>query len=227
MSHLLSASKFTIEHLHELARIKTIGFTEVDEQSLIAFLGLALRSLFLSSLSFSLLVTSLCRDRFLNLGCIGIVGKETAEGHRNNLLDDVLLLEIFEVAVDVVHERCYLLFIDVHLFYLIHGSIELLRANLLGCGQRSINKLLANLLLYEAHLILLARVYDRNRGALLAGTTCTARAMGVVLNVVGQSVVDDVREVIDIKSTGSHIRCHKQLHSVLAELLHSEVTLVL
>ena len=51
--------------------------------------------------------------------------------------------------------------------------------------------------------------------------------MGVVLDVVGQSVVDDMGKIVDIKSACCHISCHKQLSEVGAELLHSEVALCL
>ena len=68
---------------------------------------------------------------------------------------------------------------------------------------------------------------DGYRGALLAGAARTAAAVGVALDVVGQTVVDYMRQVVDIQTAGCHVGGHKQLGEVLAELLHSEVALLL
>ena len=88
-------------------------------------------------------------------------------------------------------------------------------------------KSLANLALYVADLVLLATVNDAEARALLARTTGTSRAVRVVLYVVGQSVIDDVRQIIDIEATGSHVGSYQQLDRVLAELLHRQVALLL
>ena len=88
-------------------------------------------------------------------------------------------------------------------------------------------KSLANLVLYVANLVLLATVNDAEARALLARTTGTSRAVRVVLYVVGKSVIDDVRQIIDIEATGSHVGSYQQLNRVLAELLHRQVALLL
>ena len=75
--------------------------------------------------------------------------------------------------------------------------------------------------------MLLADMDNTDGRALLAGTTRTAAAVGIVLDVVGQSIVDDVRQVVDIQTTRCHICCHQQLYGVLAELLHGQVALLL
>ena len=131
------------------------------------------------------------------------------------------------MAVDVVHERGYLLLVNIHLFNLVHGAVELFGADFLRCGQRAVYKLLADFLLDLSHLVLLAGVDDADRRALLAGAARAARAVGVVLDVVGQSVVDDVGQVVYVESAGGHVGGHEQLHGVLAELLHGQVALVL
>ena len=60
-----------------------------------------------------------------------------------------------------------------------------------------------------------------------SSTACTARAVGVALYVVGESVVDDMGEFVNVKTTSCHVSCHKKLHAMLTELLHGEVTLSL
>ena len=51
--------------------------------------------------------------------------------------------------------------------------------------------------------------------------------MGVVLDIVGQSEVDDMRQIVHIQSACSDICCHKQLRQVVTELLHRQVALLL
>ena len=68
---------------------------------------------------------------------------------------------------------------------------------------------------------------NAERGAFLASTARTTRTVGVVLYVVRQSIIDDVCEVVNVESASSNVRCHQQLYSVLTELLHSEVALLL
>ena len=94
-------------------------------------------------------------------------------------------------------------------------------------GNLSLYKLLTYLLLDIADLELLTAVDDADARAFLAGTTCTTRAMGVILDIVRQPEVDDMRQVIHVETTCRHIRCHQQLRQVLTELLHRKVTLLL
>ena len=163
----------------------------------------------------------------LDLRCILIVIQEPAELHGDDFLDEVVLVDVLEVAADVLHEGSNLFLIDVGLDYLVHHLVELLLADLLGRGNGSLLKSLANLSLNVADLVLLATVNDAEARTLLARTTGTSRAVRVVLYVVGQSVIDDVRQIIDIETTGSHVGSYQQLDRVLAELLHRQVALLL
>ena len=70
-------------------------------------------------------------------------------------------------------------------------------------------------------------MHDGDRRTLLAGTTSTARAMGIVLNIIRQSEVDDMRQIIHIQSACRHISSHQQLRQVVTELLHRQVALLL
>ena len=62
---------------------------------------------------------------------------------------------------------------------------------------------------------------------LLASTACTSASVGIVLGIVGQTVVDDMGQVIHVQTACRHVRGHKQLCAVLAELLHGQVALLL
>ena len=68
---------------------------------------------------------------------------------------------------------------------------------------------------------------NTDAGTLLSSTTSTARAVSIVFDIVGQSVVDNMRQVVNIQSTSSHISSYQQLYGMLTELLHRQVTLLL
>ena len=78
-----------------------------------------------------------------------------------------------------------------------------------------------------ADLMLLAAVDDGNARTFLASTTSTTRAMGIVLDIIGQAEVNDVRQVVDIQTTGCDIGSHQQLRQMITEFLHRQVTLLL
>ena len=56
------------------------------------------------------------------------------------------------MPVYLADEGGYLLFIHIHLYYLVHHSIELFGADFLRCGYLASHKLLAYDALYIAHL---------------------------------------------------------------------------
>ena len=64
-----------------------------------------------------------------------------------------------------------------------------------------------------------------DRRTSFASTTGAARAVGVVFDIIGQTVVDDVGEFVDIKSTSCNIGGYKELSAMLAKLLHRQVAL--
>ena len=131
------------------------------------------------------------------------------------------------MAAYLGHERRYLVFIHIDFLYLVDGTEELLGANLLWSRQITIDKLLAYLLFHGTNLMLLTSVNDSDRGAFLARSASTSRAMGVGFYIVRHAIVDDMSKVIDVKSTRSHVSSHENLNHVLTEFLHSEVSLLL
>lgn len=113
MSHLLAAMHVAVEELHHLARIESVVLTKVDEQTAIACLRRTLFALSAVATLATLLAVAACR-RLLYLRRVGIILQELAELQRHNLLQNVFLVEVLEVAVDVLHERCYLLVVHVY-----------------------------------------------------------------------------------------------------------------
>ena len=120
-----------------------------------------------------------------------------------------------------------MLFVYIGLHDVVHHLVQLLLAYFLGGGQCAVDEVFADDALYVAHLRLLSGVYDRDRGTLLSGSACASATVGVVLYIVGESVVDDMGEVAHVESSCSHVGSHEQLHRVLAELLHRQVALLL
>ena len=51
--------------------------------------------------------------------------------------------------------------------------------------------------------------------------------MGVAFNIVGQSIVDNMRQIVYIQAPRSYICGHQKLNVVIAKLLHGEITLLL
>ena len=75
--------------------------------------------------------------------------------------------------------------------------------------------------------MLLTTVDNTDTRTLLASTTSTTRTVSVVLDIIRQSVVDDMCQIINIQATGCHISSNQQLYGMLTELLHRQVTLLL
>ena len=205
--------------------IEVVGLAQVDEQADVALLGLAAAGAFAFGLL--LLLAGAAFGHHLNFGRVAIVLQEAVELQRHHALDDVLLLQPVELAVDGRQEVGNLLLVDLHLLDFVDDLDELLLAYLLAGGHFAGHEFLVDYLLYLAHAALFAQVHDGYRGARLSGAARASAAVGVALGVVGQAVVDDVGQVVDVESAGGHVGGHEQLQVSLAELLHHEVALLL
>ena len=220
MSHGLTTTHETVQHLHQLARIEAVALAQIDKQPLVALLCLVLQFLFVR-LRFLLL----SHIHLFYLRRLRIVSQELTKLQRDNLLDDLLLVDILEVAADVLHEGGNLLIVHIRLHNLVHHLIKLLFADFLCRRYLRLHKGLADLFLYIADLELLLAVNDRDTCAFLACTTSTTASVRIVLDVIRQSEVDHMRQIVHIETSCCHIRCHQQLRQVLTELLHRQVTL--
>ena len=165
--------------------------------------------------------------RFLNNRSILVVIEKTTEGDCYHFLDDVFLVDKLKLAVYLLHIRSNLLIINISLHDVVHHLIELLLAYLFRCRQVTIYKVFTNLLFYLANLPLFLCVDNADRCTISSCTTCTSRTVSVALYIIWQTIVDDMCEFINIKTTCSHISSYKELHIMIAEFLHGEVALLL
>ncbi len=81
---------------------------------------------------------------------------------------------------------------------------------------------LADFLLYFAQSSALARMDDSYRHTGLVGASCSSGTMGVDRHIIGKPIVYHMREVVNIKTSGGHIGCHKKLRHMVAEFLHCQ-----
>ena len=73
----------------------------------------------------------------------------------------------------------------------------------------------------------LTAVADSDGDPHLACARRTAATVRVALDIVGQTVVDDVRQVVDVEAASGHVGSDEELKVADAELLHHVVTLCL
>ena len=234
VTNLLTTLHVLVQILHDFARIETIRLTQIDEQSLETSLSLML-SAAIGNLATALATASttfaatgtLAGLRLDNLRSVLIVIEELTEGDGHHLLDDVLLVDVLKLAVDFSHIWFNLILIHIGLHDVVHGLEELLLADFLWGWQYAVHEILANLLLNLANLELLSGMDDRDGCSFLAGTTGTTASVGVACHIIRQTIVDNVSQIVNIQTTGSHIGSHQELNGMVAELLHGEVTLLL
>ena len=230
-THLDFSLHIAIDDTNDFARIEIVALTQIDKQPGQSRLGLPRSALALppatSLLSLCFALRRLSLLGLHNLGGIGIIAQKAPKCILHHSLDNIVLAEPLQLVHDFGQKGRNLVFVHLGALQFIDGPIELLGAYFSRLGQRATLKALANSLLNAAHLMLLAHVNDADACAALAGSPRSARPMGVVLHVIGQSVVDNVRKVVDIEPSRSHIGSHEQLRVVLSELLHRQVALLL
>ena len=220
------ALHLVVDELDDFLGKEAVDFAQREEQPGVALLG-RVAALALLLFAFRLLSFALTLGNLLDFGRVGVVAQEAAELAAEQSLHDVVLVEPGPTLLHVVHEGRDLLLVDLHALYFVDDVVELLAADFAGLGQRLAHEFLLYDLFHLADFEALPHVHDAYRGALLAGTARAAAAVGVVLHVVGHTVVDDVRQVVDVEPAGRHVGGHEQLYPVLAEALHGEVALLL
>ena len=180
-------------------RLHVIFLSNIDKETGITLLCAA-AVLFLTFLGIGIAAGNL-----LQLRGILIIAYKTPELTCNDTFYYIVLVHPVQTAEYLGQKTLNPLLIHLDALQVINYLIKLLLANL-GSGRHcALNKLLAYGLLYKAYLTFLTKINDRDGCACLACTPGTAAAVGVILDVVGQTEVDYMGEVIHIKTAGSHI----------------------
>lgn len=156
-----------------------------------------------------------------------IVGEQSVEFERKHALEKVLGSEPRQFLDDTRQIAVDLLFVDFDTFETVGEIVELLLDDMLGSRHFLTFEFLADYALDFTELAFLARVDDSDRDTGFSGTSGTTGAVGVDGCIVGQAVVYDVSEVVDIESAGSHIGSDKESDDTVAGFLHDNVALLL
>ena len=154
-----------VHQVDDLRGIESVALAAVHEEAHITLLCLAgaialFTALAWPVLAFCPLSVVFCpltsfNDR-LRFGGIAVVFHEPAKLTGHHAAYDVFFIQPVELAVYGGEELGYLGFIDLGLLDVVNHLPQLLFANLLACGQGSLDKLLADDLFYFAHAAALA-----------------------------------------------------------------------
>ena len=164
MPHILAPMHVLVDVLHDLTRVETIALSKIDKQPFIARFGL----MFAPSVAdfpthlLAIAFTSgvFPHHRLLDFGRMLIVIQKTSESNRYHFLNQILFINIFELAHNVGHIGGYLVFINIGFHDVVHHFEKLFLADFLGLRQFSVDKLLSNLFLYLLHFPLFLDVDD-------------------------------------------------------------------
>ena len=139
----------------------------------------------------------------------------------------VFLAQPVQLAVDVGHEVGYIFLVHLHFLEVVYHLEQLFFAYLLAGGHFACNEFLADDVFYGTHLAFFAQVDDGDGSSGLAGTSRASAAVGIAFGIIGQSVVDDMGQVVHIQSACGNVCGNQQLQVADAELLHHGIALCL
>ena len=166
-----------------------------------------------------------------DFGGIGIVTEETSELCGDNAFDKVFAREPRQLAVDLGEEGGNLVVVDLDMLQLVDDVVELLGADFLGVGELCAFEMPSAVFGGEddafdgADFGLLTDMYNADARTAFAGAAGASGTVDVAFDVVRETVVDDVCQVVDIEASGGNVGGDEELRTVLAELLHGQVAL--
>ena len=97
---------------------------------------------------------------------------------------------------------------------------KLLLAHFLACGNHGLLERSAHDFFNPLNLALFAQIDEAEADTPLIGTTCTTAAVNVGFDVVGQVIINNVRQFLHVDATGGHVGSHQQLQAAFAEMVH-------
>ena len=222
------AVRVAVKQLNQTWGEETVGLTSVDKHTLVAFFCCAavlvagvvvlhLRTL----LAFRLLLFR----HIVEFGSIFVVFNQAVELQRKHTFEEVFAVEPRKFFQHRRHKFCDFVLLYLHLFQTVGKVEELLFDDGVWLRHLATLERFTDMLFNVAEFVALTAMDKRDahaRFASTAGTTASVIIHGVV---VGQTVTDDVRKVVHVKTTRSHIGSHEQLQIALTELLHHGIAL--
>ena len=210
-----------VDQFDQLVRIEAVCLTEVEEEARIAFFGG-------KGTAFATFASVAAGGAFVYLldfvGILVIVD-HAVELERDDTLDDVFLVQPFQLTEDLGHQGCDFFFVHLHLFDLVYEVEQLLFADRVSGRHFAFFKFLVDDTFYLADLAFLFDVADGDGDTCLSGTTGTTAAVRIGFHFIGQTVVDDVCQVVYVQAAGCYVGGDQQLDILDAELLHHIVAL--
>ena len=141
----------------------------------------------------------------IEFGRILVIFEQTVEFERYDAFDQVLLVQPFEFSENRRQGVGDLFFIDFYFLDAVYQIEELFFADLRSGRNHCPFELLADNPFDAPYFPFLLAVYDRDRYTRFPGASGTSAAVGVRFDIVGQSVIDDMRQVVYVEPAGCYV----------------------
>ncbi|OPZ02701.1 MAG: hypothetical protein BWZ11_00676 [Bacteroidetes bacterium ADurb.BinA395] len=105
--------------------------------------------------------------------------------------------------------------------------IKLFFANFQTIGYLLLNKIFFQHFFQFLNFMFFFRMDDGNGNTFFVDSACSSTSVCVHFGIVRQIVVDDMREIAHVQSSGSNVGSHQQLNIANSEFLHHIVALCL
>ena len=223
-----SARYVVVEHVDEVAGKESVGLACVDVYARHAALGGA--AVFVLGGTGRTLGALFLRGFLVDIvdgGCVLVVVEQALELEREYALEQIPGGEPRQFLGHAGQVSVYFVVVDLDALDAVGEVVELFFYDVLGGGYFLALEFLADDAFDLAQASFFSRVYYGYRHTGLACAACAARAVGVYGGVVGQAVVDHMREVVHVEAAGGHVGGDEQRCHAVAEFLHHHVALLL
>ena len=216
-----------VDELNELVGEHSVELPEVDEESLHPFFGYGIALVTLLAFFTFARKTSLVIGFFDGLFALVVV-EESAVLQEHQTAHELFTVDPVKLAYQIrkYGVECRV-FGELDTLDTICQMEELLFADSLPCGELlSLDGGMGDTLDITQTATLTA-VTDSDGDTHLTCSCGAPTAVRIALDVIRQTIVDDVGEIVHIQTTSCHVRGDKKLEIADAELLHHVVTLCL
>ena len=149
-----------------------------------------------------------------------VIIQETVEVERHHTGDEFLAAHPLQFAENNRQVVVDFFAIDVDMLDTVDMVEELFLTNFLTGRNHTFLERTTYNFFYPLDLALLAQVDEAEAETTLVGATRTTTAVHIGLDVVRKVIVDDMRQLLHVDATSSHVGGHQQLQAALAEMVH-------